>query len=189
MTGWARYYAATGTEPRQTLLDALERFEGPGVAVDLGCGNGRDTIELLRRRWRVLAVDGEQQAIDLLRARAGDDPLLETRVARYEELVLPATDLVNASWSLPFCSPFVFRDVWRRIAESLRRDGRFAGQLFGDRDGWAPADDLTFLPRDEAEQLFAQFELERFEEVEEDSTTAVGDPKHWHVFHVVARKR
>jgi hypothetical protein len=23
----------------------------------------------------------------------------------------------------------------------------------------------------------------------EDSTTAVGDPKHWHVFHVIARKR
>jgi len=25
--------------------------------------------------------------------------------------------------------------------------------------------------------------------VEEDSQTAVGDPKHWHVFHAIARKR
>ena len=36
-------------------------------AVDLGCGSGADTIALLKRRWRVLAIDGEAEAIDIKR--------------------------------------------------------------------------------------------------------------------------
>ena len=31
----------------------------PGKAVDLGCGAGRDTIELLKNNWNVLSIDKE----------------------------------------------------------------------------------------------------------------------------------
>lgn len=189
MRDWGRYYAAAGSEPRDTLLRAADRFATPGAAVDLGCGNGRDTIELLRRGWHVVAIDGQAHAIELLRERVGDHPLLETQVAKYADASWPEVDLVNASWALPFCAPPLFESVWERIVTSLTEGGRFAGQLFGERDGWAPADDITFLPRPRLEALLAPFELERLDEVEEDSQTATGEPKHWHVFHVVARKR
>jgi trans-aconitate methyltransferase len=46
--------------------------EGKGrdfFAVDLGCGAGRDTAELLRRGWRVLAIDAEAEAIRRLLER------------------------------------------------------------------------------------------------------------------------
>src|SRR6266480_3626651 len=63
-TTWTRYYDAAGEQPRETLLFALDRFDaeagaevGGLFAVDLGCGTGRDSIELLRRGWRVLAID------------------------------------------------------------------------------------------------------------------------------------
>ena len=188
MRDWGRYYAAAGDEPRETLLQAADGFAAPGLAVDLGCGNGRDTVELLKRGWSVIAIDGQAQAIELLRSRTGDDPRLETQAAAYADATWPTVDLVNASWSLPFCPPALFASVWDRVVSSLREDGRFAGQLFGERDGWAPADDITFLPRERAEELLAPFALERFDEVEEDSQTATGKPKHWHVFHIVARK-
>ena len=65
---WTRYYAAAGEAPRQTLLQALDSLRGsdgpPATAVDLGCGTGRDTLELLRRGWRVLAIDAEGAAIE-----------------------------------------------------------------------------------------------------------------------------
>ena len=73
--GWGRYYeAAKGGGPRETLRLALDLFESEGGwgerrAVDLGCGEGRDTLELLRRGWRVLAIDDEREAIERLRAR------------------------------------------------------------------------------------------------------------------------
>src|SRR6266540_4136628 len=68
-TTWTRYYDAAGEQPRETLLFALERFDAEAgatarglFAVDLGCGTGRDSAELLRRGWRVLAIDAEAEA-------------------------------------------------------------------------------------------------------------------------------
>jgi tellurite methyltransferase len=197
---WGRYYDATGDQPRETLLFALKRFESEEdsneegrFAIDLGCGAGRDTAELLRRGWRVLAVDAEEEAIERLLRRddLGSDDVsrLETQVARFEEARLPSANLINSSFALPFCPPTQFEAVWQRIVVSLRRGGRFSGQLFGNRDGWAPAPDMTFQTREEAEELLRGFNVERFTEVDEDGQTAVGDPKHWHLFRFVARKR
>ena len=71
---------------------------------------------------------------------------------------------------------------------TLRPGGRFCGQLFGPRDEWAPAADMTFLTREQVEQLLDGWEIERLDELEQDGHTAVGKPKHWHLFHVVARR-
>lgn len=193
---WTAYYEAAGDEPRSTLLEALRRFDEEErrerFAVDLGCGSGRDTLELLRRGWSVLAIDGTAEAIERLGARPGLDASerqrLETRVARFGDAEWPAADLVNSSFALPFCPPEAFPALWRRIEGSLRAGGRFSGHLFGDRDGWSGEDELTFQTRGEVEDLLAGFEVERLEEVEEDGSTATGKPKHWHLFHVVARR-
>jgi tellurite methyltransferase len=190
MSEWNKFYDAVREEPRDTLLFALERFDRPGEAVDLGCGTGQDTAELLRRGWTVLAIDAEAEAIRRLRARDLEDAAerLTTEVARFEDAHWHDADLVNSSWALPFCPPARFDDVWTRVVASIRPGGRFSGHLFGDRDGWVGEHDITFHTRAQAEELLSSLELERFDEVEEDSTTAVGDPKHWHVFHVVVRR-
>ena len=189
MTEWSAYYdAVRDRPPHETLLEALESFAEPGFAVDLGCGDGRDTVELLRRGWRVVAIDAEAEAIERLRARVGHPPALETEVARFEDARWPSAELLNAGFSLPFCHPDRFDDLWSRIRNSIRPGGRFCGQLFGERDEWADEEDMTFFTRDAAEALFDGFELERFDEEETDGETAVGVPKHWHILHVVAQK-
>jgi tellurite methyltransferase len=140
----------------------------------------------------VIAIDAEAEAIARLEARSDLGPderaRLQTQVAGFEEAVWPEADLVNASWALPFCPPESFPSVWRRIAASLPAGGRFSGQLFGDRDGWRRERELTFFTRGEVESLLDGFEPEHLDEVEEDGRTALGEAKHWHVFHVVARK-
>jgi hypothetical protein len=77
--------------------------------------------------------------------------------------------------------------VWRRVRGAIRPGGRFAGELLGDRDTWAPEDDTSAFTIDRARALFEGFELEGFEEEEEDGEACSG-PKHWHVFHAVARR-
>jgi len=199
-TTWSRYYDAAGEQPRETLLFALERFaaeagakKGGLFAVDLGCGTGRDTVELLRRGWRVLAIDAEAVAIQRLMRRgdlgSGEAARLATQVARFEGAEWPGADLINSSYALPFCPPNQFVAVWDRIVASLPPGGRFSGQLLGDRDGWATQPDMSFQTRQDAEALVRGLEVEHFDEVEEDGKTAVGDLKHWHLFHVVARKQ
>ena len=195
---WARFYNAAGTDAHETLVLAAERFaseRSPSElrAVDLGCGAGRDTAELLRRGWTVLAIDAQEEAVRRLRERGDIPPAalarLTAQVAPFEEAAWPPVDLVNAGFSLPFCPPAAFPDVWRRVRESLLTGGRFSGHLFGERDGWAADGEMTFHTRAEAEKLFRGLELERFDEVERDGATVTGEPKHWHVFHVVARRR
>lgn len=194
-SSWAEYYAATADRPPcRTLLEALARFgvsDKPRVAVDLGCGDGRDTIELLRRGWSVLAIDAEPAAIERLLQRPDLPPgaLLDARCERFEDASWPAADLVNSSFALPLCPPDRFPELWARIVASLNPGGRFAGQLYGDRDGWVGRPGMTHLSRAAAERLLAELEVELFEEEETDGITPRGKPKHWHIFHVVARRR
>lgn len=194
---WAAYYRKTGERPpRATLLFALDRFdgepkpEGPQLAVDLGCGGGRDVVEMLRRGWRVLAIDAEKAAIDHLRAREdiGNAVLLETQVAGFEEAVWPEADLVNSSFALPLCSPERFPGLWSRIVASLKPGGRFAGQLYGPRDSWFGREGMTFVDREALGTLLDGLDVEMLDEEEDDSTTPRGEVKHWHIFHIVARK-
>jgi hypothetical protein len=78
--------------------------------------------------------------------------------------------------------------LWRRIRDALPAGGRFSGQWYGTRDSWNGRPGMTFLDREEALALLAGFDAEMFEEEEADSTTPRGKPKHWHIFHIVARK-
>ncbi len=192
--GFSAYYAATRKGgPRQTLLAALEKFGAhAGLALDLGCGTGRDTIELLRRGWRVLAVDAEAEAIAGLRARseaAAAGARLETQFARFEAIALPACDLVNSSFALPLCGPTAFPAVWQRIRDALSPGGRIACQLFGPRDSFAERSDPPAIhDRASVNALLAGMSVEMLEEEETDSVTPRGQNKHWHLFHVVACK-
>ncbi len=103
---WSAYYNAVANRPpRPTLLAALERFEPQTthrtrLAVDLGCGKGRDTIELLRREWRVLGIDAEEEAISRLLSReVARCEALETQICRLEEFKFPPdVDLTNGEF-------------------------------------------------------------------------------------------
>jgi SAM-dependent methyltransferase len=193
---WPRYYDAVDGAPRDTLLRALALFEAdpapaePRCAVDLACGEGRDTAELLRRGWAVTAIDGHPEALERLRARPGvaDDPHLSVVQALMEDVEIPPADLVVASFALPFCQPQRFDDLWERILRALGPGGRFCGQLFGDRDSWASIPGRSHHTRPEVGRLLAPLTVEFLEEAEKDGTDALGAPKHWHVFHIVAHR-
>lgn len=192
--GWAAYYQQLRDRPpRRTLLKALDLFGSTPVdalAVDLGCGDGRDIVELLRRGWRVVAVDSEPEALRQLAARnlPGADRITPIN-ARFEEVPLPlGVQLVNSSFAMPLCEPEAFRTLWTRIREALPAGGRFSGQWYGVRDSWHGRPGMTFLTREEAQALLDGLEIEMFEEEEADGVTPRGNPKHWHIFHIVARK-
>jgi SAM-dependent methyltransferase len=191
---WAAYYdKLRDRPPRRTLLKALDLF-GPSaagsLAVDLGCGDGRDVIELLHRGWQVVAVDAEPRAIEKLQERPlPADAKLTPIVARFEEVPLPiGVRLVNSGFAMPLCEPPAFRMLWERIHEALPTGGRFSGQWYGPRDSWFGRPGMSFVSRDEALAMLGGCELEMFEEEEDDGVTPRGTPKHWHIFHIVARK-
>jgi tellurite methyltransferase len=191
---WVGYYEEQGErEPRDVLMQALDMFEDEGrrgLAVDLGCGQGFDTAELLRRGWEVVAIDATEEGIRRLRHRIPERHAtrLRTVVSRMEDADVPTADLVYASFSLPYCRPQVFPRLWSDIREAIRPGGRFAGELFGDRDTWASTEeDMTFFGIASARALFDGMELGSFVE-EENDDEGWDEMKHWHVFHAIARR-
>jgi tellurite methyltransferase len=197
---WQAYYAVTAERPAwRTVVAAAETFEQADAgarpdpsrfAVDLGCGAGRDSRELLRRGWRVLAIDREAAAIEALRAATppADQPRLETLVADLAVVDIPPADLINASISLPFLPEPDFWATLSRALAAVRPGGRFATMLFGDHDDSASEAGMTCPSPDAIRAAFAGFVVEEFIDREEDGRTALGEPHHWHDIQVIARR-
>lgn len=196
---WEDYYQNTiyASQPRKTALLANKYFQLEGgsegkFVVDLGTGTGRDSLFFLQEGWNVLALDAEQLAIDILLKRVDPAYLshLEVETVSFAEMVLPADlDLINASYSLPFCNPCDFPECWEKIVRHLAIGGRFAGQFFGDADDWAQNSSLTIFSLDEMLQLFRDcFSIEYLQIETGLIPCANGKMKYWHVFHVIAKK-
>ncbi len=197
---WPAYFdRMEGKPPRDTLIAALDAFgpvdpDSPPLALDVGCGAGRDVVELLERGWRVWAMDDSVDGLSRVRAHptcaaAIEAGGLEVECVGFEAARPPPAALVNASFSLPFCPPGEWAALWRRLDDAIEPGGRFSGQFFGDRDDWATIEDRTHLTRSQVFDLFSQYVIELFREEDRASTHRGDAHKHWHVFHVVARKR
>jgi SAM-dependent methyltransferase len=189
---WPHFYEATkGREPRPLLPRALAAWgdRPPGSAVDLGAGDGTETFALLARGWRVTAVDSSPAAASLIRERVDPDLAagLEILTVAIQEAPLPAMDLLYSGYSLPFVPPDAFPATWSRIREALRPGAILAANLFGPHDTWANDPDLNFHDRAEAEGLLEGLEVLDLQDQEEDSSAVTG-PKHWHVIEFVARR-
>lgn len=190
-----------GKPPRETLLLALDLFEPDASAgvpmppdrfcVDLGCGDGRDSVELLRRGWRVLAIDGHPEAFQRLVARPDlkPTPRLSMQMCELEDVELPPALLVNASYALPFCRPHAFDRLWRAIRAAILPGGRFSGQFFGPRHSWAVLPDRSHHSEEQVRLLLDGMKLEHFEEEQRDGAGRGGEAMHWQIFHVVAQQR
>lgn len=161
-----------------------------GYSIDLGCGAGMDTLELLKNGWEVLAIDNNPHSFNKIKAKLNEKQLakLETKKESFEELELPKADLINASYSIPFCDPKFFDKFWSKITEAINRNGRFSGHFLGNNDEWATRKNMIFLSKQEVLELFKEFQLEVFEEREIDKQTVLGTLKHWHIFKIVAKK-
>lgn len=199
VTNWNDYHKSTcNAPPSETAALALSLFHGKtGLMIDLGCGSGKDSLYFLSRGWSVLAVDLFPEFLIQTRETlpAKLQKRLEIRNTPFENLTLLSAHCINASYSLPFCSPGNFPTLWNAIQKSLKPNGIFAGTFFGNHDDWAMefADTRTFLSKEEVSLMFSGFQLEYFNEAEREGTCC-GEhgeplPKHWHEFHVVARKQ
>lgn len=194
-SSWSVYYDKVGLgPPRPTLLRALELFEAegtpPGRAVDLGCGVGRDALELLRRGWRVTGVDSEPEALARLaaEARSRDLPAPDLVPAPFEEADIPPCLLANASFAIFFCPPAAFATAWERVRAALPPGGRFAGQLLGPGDTWAADPGVTSHDEAALDALLDGYEVERKEREVTDSVTPMGEAKRWDIWHLVLRR-
>jgi SAM-dependent methyltransferase len=191
---WAAYYRHTlGREPRPLFAKGVAALQTatvePGQAVEIGFGDGTETIALLAAGWRVLAVDPTQAAAEVLRSRvpAAFAGRLEIRTMPAQGADLPPFDLLYAGYALSFLEPAAFGRFWAAVRQRLRPGGLIVVNIFGVRDTWAQDTSMTFLDLDAVNRLVDGLEVAAIDEEDVDGDSFVG-PKHRHVWDVIARQ-
>ena len=185
---WKDFYKYTRDRPPWPLLvQAVSLLAHKERALDLGSGAGRDTRYLLEQGFQVTAVDSDAHAITIL----ATFPQERLRIVQssFVDFAFGTYDLINAHYALPFVAKSRFDEVVARVKQALQPGGIFVGQFFGIHDEWnTPGREMTFLTREEAEEALQGLEIVEFREEDLDSHVADGSPKHWHAFHIIARK-
>lgn len=181
------YYLTKDNPPSMGLVKAVSLLGYAGDGLDFGCGAGRDTRYLLVHGFHVTAVDQEAVSLGML------VPLQIERLSlvqsTFEAFTFANYDLVNAHYALPFIRKEQFSTVFTRLKTSLKPGGLFVGQFFGVHDAWnVGGDRITFFTREQALDELIGLDIITFDEEEVDGTTTEGAAKHWHAYHIIARK-
>lgn len=187
---WAKFYQYTRERPPwPRMIRASSLVPHRERALDLGCGAGRDTRYLLAQGFHVTAIDADANAMTILATFPQER--LRAVQSSFGDFPFESYDLINAHFSLPFLPREQFYAVFDKVRQALNPGGIFVGQFFGIHDQWNTperASSMTFLTREEAMEALEGLDVIEFEEEDVDSVVADGSPKHWHVFHIIARK-
>ena len=103
-----------------------------------------------------------------------------------ESVHLESTDAVTAFFSIPFCNPEHFNELWDKIYESINANGYFVGQLFGDRDGWKDNKLINTFTMEEVKAYLKRYKILKLDEIE---YTRESDNKKWHFYNIIAKKK
>jgi SAM-dependent methyltransferase len=133
---WSATFAAHpemyGDEPSEAAIAAADVFAAAGVAtvVELGAGQGRDTLYLIRRGFHVHAIDYAPEGLDAIEAKAGAAGLADRVTVDMHDVRqrLPFADAgVDASYShMLLCMALTTLELDELVAE-LRRVVRPGG--------------------------------------------------------------
>ena len=185
---WQKYYQNKLKEPpRELLVKALGLMNIDSSAhpraIDLGAGVGNETLLLLKSRFLVTAVDNNALAIEMLRNRPGMQEHLrnlttmESSIETLDWSKLPKSDLMLASFALPFVAPKNFSGVFNGIKNNLKPRGYFVGHFFDPSYIGFPEKErvhMSFQTKQQVFELFKDFEMLYFNEHESPGKSGTG---------------
>lgn len=193
------YYDATeNSKVREDLRYAVDLVHGERIAIDCGCGAGSDIAFLRSKGFTVYGFDVEEESIKRCAKRYGSDDKVFLSCSDFSSFIYPEASLVVADASLFFCPPSQFEKVWSDICCSLKpNQGVFCGSFLGPEDTMASSqyDKEAFWPEvnvfteEKLKAIFADFNVEKWQEHRVSGQTSEGESHNWHLFSVVATKQ
>lgn len=147
----AAYYQALGEDYLHQGLDlpgggelarALEVFRPTGRVLELACGPGVWTGQLLRHATEVTAVDASPEMLAAAAARADSDRVRFVRADLFDWVPDRRYDVVFFGFWLSHVPPERFDAFWSLVAACLAEDGRV---FFAD-DAYRTPDELVHGP-------------------------------------------
>ena len=187
MKDWTNYQNKTyGDDACKLIIDFLDKYKVDS-AIDLGCGSGNETVYMVKNGIKVLAIDRQlNQDFILNRLSDSEKQLISFKESSFEDVELPKTKLLTAFFSIPFCNPNNFDELWTKIYNSIEDNGYFVGQLFGDRDAWNVIESINTFSIDKVKEYLKNYNIIKLEEIE---YVRESDNKKWHFYDIIAQKK
>lgn len=102
--------------------DFLNNIPQGGHILDLGCGSGRDSVEFIKRGYKITAVDGSKELASAASKIIGQQVIC----SKFEDLKLTETfDGIWASASLLHVNKNEIVDVIKNVSSNLKPNGVF----------------------------------------------------------------
>lgn len=187
MKDWTNYQNETyGDDVCKLLIEFLDNYKIDN-AIDLGCGSGNETVYMIKNGIKVLAIDRQlNQDFILNRLSDNEKKMISFKESSFEDVELPKTKLLTAFFSIPFCNPNNFDELWTKIYNSIEDNGYFVGQLFGDRDAWNVVESINTFSIDKVKEYLKNYNIIKLEEIE---YVRESDNKKWHFYDIIAQKK
>ncbi len=122
------------------LADALDAFAPTGDVLELACGPGTWTAQLLRHATRLTAVDASPEMLERAAARVGEAEVRFIAADIFSWRPGRMYDVVFFGFWLSHVPENRFEAFWQLVADALRPDGR----VFFVDDAYRTADELVF---------------------------------------------
>lgn len=124
------YEKTKDAQPHDNVKKINEMIEKKGIAIDLGCGSGRDTIFLLKNNWKVISIDrADTKTIIEERLNEKEMKNLSFMCQNFENIKLQPCDLLVSNFSIPFCSKNYFKDFWTEIQKNINKGRIFCWEF------------------------------------------------------------
>ena len=104
----------------------IEEFAPAGDVLELACGNGRFTRELVRHARTVTAVDASPRMLERNRREVGDNRVTYVNADIFDWHPERRYDAVFFGFWLSHVPPVIFDEFWALVRSSLRTGGRVA---------------------------------------------------------------
>lgn len=135
------------------LIRFLDEYNINNV-VDLGCGAGNETVYMIKKGINVTACDRKlNKDLILNRLSADEKEKINFIETDFININIPKTQCVFSFFSIPFCNPKKFNDLWDKIYDAIENEDYFVGQLFWDRDAWSNNKDINTFSIEEAKKI------------------------------------
>ena len=173
---WNRFYSRPGMEftaPNQFLASIIESIP-VGHALDVGMGQGRNSLYLAEKGWSTVGFDSASKGILFARRQAQIKGLsLTTIICPYDEFCFGEEE-----WDLILLFYVPVREITNQIIASLKPAGKLLVESYhSDSRTKATIGDKVLFQENELPSLFSSLNIISYKEINREPDFGIGEMK------------